>query len=269
MNNNSVLNKKQHRKLKRLYYWLVLTHILKKRRVDFMNLGYNGITENLILKKEDLVWEQNPYSLHLYIKLFEGISFSKVRNSLEIGCGLGGGCYLLKEYYHINDVTGIDDNRLSLLYNRLKFKRYGISFKYQNANSLYKLNKNYDLIYSLEASQHFEDWSLFFKNIFSLLSEDGYFLYSDIFKYSSIEYLEKLFYENNLKVLLKVDISTSVIRSIESNSIQFNEQKERRLSFMSKLFNLDGLEPNNASVLYKKLMHKEFVYIKYVISKDK
>lgn len=231
--------------------------------INFLNLGYIGNTLPFNLDIED---EKDINSISLYIKTFEGMP-ENTESVLEIGSGLGGGCYLLKKYYKIPVVIGIDYAKLSVKYSNNKFSSLGINFYQNPAEEILAINKKVDVILSLEASQIFYNWELFFKNVTTLLKNDGTFLYCDIFAKEDIQIIEELINTAGLMIIHKEDISSGVIDSINS-SIVLNSKESYLYKLIKKILFLNSLEEfkiSNNSKMYHKLVNNELIYIKYII----
>lgn len=232
---------------------------------DFMNLGYFGNKMHFIPEDKD---KKNLSSISLYAKALEGIP-EGIHAVLEIGSGLGGGCYLLKKYYKIAEVTGIDYAGLNVLYSNKKFKQPGIRFIRCAAETAHQLNQKFDLILSVEAAILFYDWELFFKNVSILLTSNGSFVYADLLAIEDKTIIEKLINSAGLKITYDEDISEGVINSLNERP---KPKKDKSVSYkilqrILLIRELDQFDAYHNSDLHKKLINKELVYMKYIIQK--
>jgi SAM-dependent methyltransferase len=193
---NNILKSIQNKKINNTYIYNVIRYILKNQKQDFINLGYidNLIYSKLTLEIDnvDLHWHRYFYMINLYLKSFERIDLAKINSALEVGSGVGGGIYLLKKYFHINRIIGIDTNKLHVLYSKFKFNRYELIFKNFSSDNFTKLKTKFDLIYSIEAFSHFQDFDIFFTNVNKSIHKNGIFLYIDLFKSEQIDEIKKI-----------------------------------------------------------------------------
>lgn len=234
-------------------------------RADFMNLGFNPHYTPFKLEEKDI---PNLKYISLYCKLLEGFD-NNISNILEISSGLGGGCYLLKHYYSIPEVIGVDYARLNVKYSNKKFNNLGINFYKFSSDNVNKLNKKFDTIISLEASQHYDDWELFLKNTSSLLNENGVFYYADMFTPGDQMIIEKLMLETGWKINKKENITDGIINSI--NMVQPPAIKSRYYKAICTFLNLNSLdefEAYNNSKLHQLFKEGELNYIKYILTKS-
>ncbi|MFN8284418.1 MAG: methyltransferase domain-containing protein [Chitinophagales bacterium] len=233
--------------------------------LNFLNLGYTGNTLPFPLETQD---EKDIHFISLYAKALEGLP-DNTKSIIEIGSGLGGGCYLLKKYYKIPVVNGIDYGKLNVKYSNKKLNPLGITIFESAAEEAWKINKKYDVVLSLEASLLFYNWELFLKSVYSLLNEDGVFLYSDIFLKKDISVIENLLEKCGFVITFKEDITSGVKEAVKKSVIPDSETFSFKL--IKKILGLDSLDKfitNKAGTeMYNKIMSDDFVYIKYIIHK--
>ena len=107
---------------------------IKNDWVRFYNHGYGG-KSLLDYDKKDLKFKNRA---NLYAHLFERVDV-KDKDLIDIGCGLGRGCNLLKKHYPLKSITGIDININHVMFAKKNFK--GIEFLQCDAESLDTLKK--------------------------------------------------------------------------------------------------------------------------------
>lgn len=98
---------------------------------------------------------------------------------LDIGGGSGRFAIPLKEKGH--DVTVIDKNReaIDILTKRCSEIKYII-----NEFNYVEIDEEFDLIISIEVLLYIKDWSNIFKKVYSLLSNNGVFIFTATNKFS-------------------------------------------------------------------------------------
>lgn len=96
MKTNSTYFNSETKKFIRNYNFISFMILIGKwGRYDFFNLGYKGsLKKDIILDDID---KKNQLHISLYLKVMEELPESS-KSILEIGSGIGGGCYLLKKY---------------------------------------------------------------------------------------------------------------------------------------------------------------------------
>lgn len=156
-------------------------------RMGFMNHGYHPIDPRIV-NREDIVFKN---SASLYLKLMSFVD-RPVNSLLDIGCGRGGGLRVIKDYYDIENVHGIDYNWYSIQYCRKAHP--GIQFNPGDARDLKYDAETFDVILNVESSGNYnprlED---FFSGVHRILKPDGIFAYTDIFPdQASADYVESI-----------------------------------------------------------------------------
>lgn len=258
------LTKYTHSILMLWYRYTALQSKIKQNNIDFINLGL--IDDNFQLPFQLSVEDSAIYSernIKLYTKLVHPIT-SKINSALEIGCGFGGGCYLLYQYFKINDVIGIDILNSSIKHAQKRFHHIpNIKFKNYNSDNFTQLNKQFDLIICLEASLHFQNKPIFFQNVAASLNSNGLFCYADIFSIHYEKEIEAIIAAANLKIIEKEDISCGVLASINTLSTQKGIHK----IIETLLLDIHNANFIKNSKLYNKLKNNELKYIRYKIKK--
>ncbi len=266
---NNVLTSKQEEKIKRIYTFNSLSNFINNYRQDFINLGYeDGLDiERITIGREDSIWNSYLPMIKLYLKAFDALPLNVIESSLEVGSGLGGGCYLLKKYFNILNVYGVDANYWHVLISKIKFGNRGISFRRYGSENFTKLEMKFDLIYSIEASSHFSNLTSFFSDVNKSLTDGGFFVYLDLFNEHQIDKIENEIYANGFRLVKKENINMGVL-----NSIKLNFQHKPTGFFngiRTRIQSSFGMEPNESSELFTKIENGVFLYNKYVFQKAK
>jgi 2-polyprenyl-3-methyl-5-hydroxy-6-metoxy-1,4-benzoquinol methylase len=260
---NSILSASQNNKLKSWYNVHALSLWVKNKKVHLMNLGYIDSSTPKLPELNSFTWEFSSAMLGLYLKTLEGTT-PHLQSALELGSGLGGGCLLLKQLYKVEHVLGIDQSFFNVIYSRKKFSSLGINYKKSNAEKLKSLKRQFNLILSIEMSQHIINTEAFFKGIHDSLLPNGVFCYSDIFNQNEVPALKKTIEKCGLIIIHEVDLTKGVCKSIELMG------KQSRQSFIQKaeklFLNTDEFEPYINSKLHTNLVSGKFIYLSFKIS---
>ena len=139
---------------------------------------------------------------------------AKNLSAIEIGCGRGGGCYVMKNYCSIPDITAVDLSSANI---RLA-NRFVHEAKFIASDAIeFKADKKFDIVLNLESSHRYSSRLIFFKNVFSMLKEDGSFVFGDMIRKNELQEVEKMIMESGLKIISVQTVNKEVVASIEKN----------------------------------------------------
>lgn len=180
-----------------------------------MNLGFSE-KPSIEIKSID---SKDAHHISLYMKLLEMAPNiqENIKNisAIEIGCGRGGGCYVMKNYYSISDITAVDLSSANI---RLA-KRFVPEAKFIVSDAVeFKTDKKFDVVLNLESSHRYSSRLTFFKNVASIMKDDGSFVFGDMIRKNELKEVEKMFQECGLKIMKTVTINNGVIKSIDQHS---------------------------------------------------
>ena len=157
---------------------------------NFINFGYWA---GIDLEKEITLEERVRASQALYQVVFDQFleaDHEGHRHHLviaEIGCGRGMGCGLLGQHAKVKSITGIDLNEQQIERARRINQRLiqsnpnKMSFQQAPADNTGLQSNSFDVIYSVEASQHFPSFTDFAREVDRLLKPGGRFVQTTFF----------------------------------------------------------------------------------------
>lgn len=162
---------------------------------------------------------KDAHHISLYMKLLDSVpninENAKNISAIEIGCGRGGGCYVMKNYYSISNITAVDLSSANL---RLA-KRFVPEAKFIVSDAVeFKTDKKFDLVLNLESSHRYSSRLLFFKNVFSMMKEDGSFVFGDMIRKNELQEVERIMSDSGLKIMKVETLNKGVVQSIEKHS---------------------------------------------------
>jgi SAM-dependent methyltransferase len=199
---------------KRLYWRVFYNYIgslgiLKK--IEFLNYGYAD--EGVQIK--DFTWKTlNQVNKNLYLHLMKQATIDG-KNFIEIGCGRGAGLNLLTEHYKPARAVGVDISDRNIKLAKKMNKGNIVEFYRADAEKQIFPDKSFDVILNLESAHCYASKFNFFKNVHSIMKDDGRFLYSDLFwGEEQINSIEKQLTEIGFEILKKEDITQPVLRAI-------------------------------------------------------
>ncbi|MFK7982018.1 MAG: class I SAM-dependent methyltransferase [Saprospiraceae bacterium] len=151
---------------------------------DFINFGYwKGVN----LEKRVTLKERQEASKALYQAVYNQFLSARNLNIAEVGCGRGVGCGILGAHENVSTITGIDLNKkqidrakrvnkdlMALTGNKLTFQQgSGADTGLDSAT--------FDIVYSVEASQHFPSFLDYAKEAQRILKPGGKFIINTFF----------------------------------------------------------------------------------------
>jgi 2-polyprenyl-3-methyl-5-hydroxy-6-metoxy-1,4-benzoquinol methylase len=199
-----------------IYHFSAFLALLLGRKRKFMNLGYEG-SVTFKINEED---KTNAHHIALYGKLISLAVTANDQNNisaLEIGCGRGGGCYVLKKYFGIKDVTGIDlsSANIKLAERSLPEGKFIVSDATE-----FNTDKKYDLIINLESSHAYSSRLEFFKKVMQHMKDGSDFVFGDHIRSGQLETVENMMKEAGFRIIASETINQQVTDSIKKYSPQ-------------------------------------------------
>lgn len=227
-----------------------------------MNLGISEKPS----KEINIIDGKDTHHISLYMKLLELVpnihENAKKISAIEIGCGRGGGCYVMKNYYNISDITAVDLSSANIQL----AKRFVPEGKFIVSDAVeFKTDKKFDLVLNLESSHRYSSRLVFFKNVFSMMKEDACFVFGDMIRKNELQEVEKMIAVSGLKIIKIETVNRGVVNSIEQNSAKqyplatrFPGLFPRRLhSFFVTIHSRANNRLKNGDVLYNLYLLKK------------
>jgi ubiquinone/menaquinone biosynthesis C-methylase UbiE len=258
--------KKAYQKLYYKLFYNLLTffnHIESGGFVKFMNYGYAGSEE---INEEVTIEYVEKLQSQLYLFLMKHAPING-KDIIEIGCGRGGGCSLLQSHFNPRSVVGIDLSVLNIRKCRKNFKGQNIDFRQGDAEKQLFPDSSFDVVINLESSHCYPSKQSFLRNVHSILRQEGYFLYADVFRSDKIiDETEKLLKGTGFIISQKEDITQNVVNSLKIFAGKRDEiiKKYRMLSWFKINEKFIASDSNN----FIKFLSGEKKYIFYLVRKS-
>ncbi len=159
---------------------------------------------------------------------------------LDVGCGLGGPSRMLADEFNCN-VTGIDISRefvrTAQKLSELVHLENCTNFIYGNALQLPFKHKEFDVVWTQHVQMNIEDKNKFYSEIKRVLTNNGIFMYYDIFKTGK----EKINYPmpwadvSAISFLSTHEKVQCILVSLGFKEIQNTNQTEKGIAYFEKL----------------------------------
>jgi len=254
------------------YLVLIYTHFIynllgyffkKNVHVDVktMNLGFQSIDfEKIALLPED---ESEYLQFQLYDYLISKININN-KDVLEIGCGIGGGCYFVQTYYKPKEVVGIDLINRSIQIAKNRYQHLPIQFFQGDACNLDYPSNTADVIINLESSHGYLKFDNFVKEAYRILRVGGYMVIADSRYTKDIADLEPVFIQNNFTITHQESIRDGVVRALELDN-------ERKINLFNNVGIFKHFFTNMGFIVgsrfYNGLKNGKITYMLYVLKK--
>ncbi|MBI3511498.1 MAG: class I SAM-dependent methyltransferase [Bacteroidetes bacterium] len=247
-----------------LYEIFGFTSRFRSHPARFMNLGTDG-KNNFGLRGQD---EKDEPHIRLYAALLDlvpGIKDGKINSVLEIGCGRGGGCYVMEKYFGLKNISGMDKSRNNIhLAKRLECDH--VNFFTGDANDFSFENK-FDLVVNLESSHAYKSRKKFFLDVAPIMSENSYLAFGDVMRKEKRKDIEQGLSEAGLELISSREITAGVARCI-------SEKSASRFPFATKYprlvpFGLHNFFVTKHSHIFRNLQDGKVVYMLYSLKKKK
>ncbi len=186
---------------------------------------------------------------------------------LEVGSGRGGGARLIAQNYPILNYLGVDLSKTAIDFCRevhQNVKR--LSFEVGDAEDLPLEDESKNVIINIESSHCYPNFLKFCKEVFRVLTPDGYFLFADFRTDRMQDELELGFEDAGFECVHKEEITENVIQALRDDS---GHRRELIKSLCPN--SMQGLMQTYAGVegtgVYKQMQNGEMRYFFFVLRK--
>ncbi len=174
------------------------------------------------------------------------INLNKAR-VLDVGCGIGGPARMLADEFNCN-VTGIDMSHEFILAARQLSELVGLRDKTQflqgDALELPFKDGSFDVAWTQHVQMNISDKARFYSEIARVLTENGMFIYYDIFRKNSadVDYPVPWANDPSISFLGSILNMETILKNLGFTKVQTSNQTDRAIEFFSGMF-----ERNNKS----------------------
>ncbi len=234
--------------------------------IKFNNYGYIPSIETLpTLPLIDEDKDEKIY-FQLYQKLLYQIPVNNKR-ILDVGCGRGGGVYLLAKYFHCQWITGLDRCHEKVLFCKNKYPFANVSFKTGDAENLPFEENEFDILMNVESSHCYGNMLQFFNEVKRVLKPGGLFLFTDIRTAKDATQLDKQIRDSGLKIKSTENISQGVIKALDLDSDKKSKMIQRVSPKYCHLVFRETIAVKGTRV-YQSLVKGDYIYMAYVLANE-
>ena len=166
---------------------------------------------------------------------------------LDVGCGIGGPARLLADEFNCN-VTGIDMSQEFILTARKLSELVGLKDKTQflqgDALELPFENESFEVAWTQHVQMNVSDKSGFYSEIARVLTDNGRFIYYDVFRKNSSDLDFPVPWANDpsISFLGTIQNMETILKNLGLTQVQSTDQTDNAIEFFSSMF-----ERNNKS----------------------
>jgi ubiquinone/menaquinone biosynthesis C-methylase UbiE len=160
---------------------------------------------------------------------------------LDIGCGIGGPARMLADEFNCN-VTGIDMSHEFILAARKLSELVGLRDKTQflqgDALELPFENGSFEVAWTQHVQMNISDKTGFYSEIARVLTDNGIFIYYDIFRKNSSELDFPVPWANDpsISFLGTIQNMETILKNLGLTKVQTTDQTENAIEFFSGMF---------------------------------
>lgn len=203
------------RKLLAYRIYEFLANRYRTREWTSMNYGYvpAGPADDVpLLENAD---EPDRSSIALYNHVAGAVPLEG-RDTLEVGCGRGGGSSFIARYLRPRTMTGVDFSQRAVLFCRQTHALEGLTFECADAERLPFADGSFDAVVNVESSHCYGSMPAFLSEVRRVLRAGGSFLFADFRPADQISALRADLLRSRLDLLRETEITGNVLASLEN-----------------------------------------------------
>ncbi len=139
---------------------------------------------------------------------------------LEVGCGRGGGAYVLSRHFKPASYLGIDLSEQAIAFCRSAHTQPGYHFMQGDAENLSVPQATFDVVLNLESSHSYPDLGAFFLQANRVLAPGGYLLYADSIRADNLGFAVERLRQAGFEQRRQLNITSNVMRACETVSLR-------------------------------------------------
>jgi len=157
----------------------------------------------------------NKNSKRLVLEMIGDYEWQPTANVLDVGCGRGGTISVLREFFQINQVIGIDLSPNAIAFCHQVHSWPNTFFLVGDSESLALKEHCVEVVTNLESSHCYSDIFAFYQEVYRVLKPGGYFLYADVFPSLRLETCKNLLTKAGFELLREQDITSNILLSCD------------------------------------------------------
>ena len=157
-------------------------------------------------------------SAELILELLGDVDLRPEHSVLDVGCGRGGAVSVIRRYFQVGNVTGVDLSREAIAFCREQHADARTEFVVGDALDLPSADRAHDVVISVESSHSYRSFEKFYREVRRVLRHGGWFLYTDLLPAERIPDIERDLEAAGFELRFKQEITANVLRSCDATA---------------------------------------------------
>lgn len=213
------------------------------RHLRFFNFGYRPLEGEPVAGPSLGALFPNRDSAQLLFEVVGDVDLAGAK-VVEVGCGRGGNLWLLRRYFGVGSVVGVDIAFKSMVFCHESMPDDDAAFIHGDAEQVPVGSGVADAIVSVETSCTYPDIESFFRNVARILKVGGHFLYTDLIDHELLGPFTSILEGLGLELLHQRDITPNVNASrrarAERQKLAFGDHEDGDAAAMSEFVGQTG-----------------------------
>lgn len=137
---------------------------------------------------------------------------------LDVGCGRGGTVAVLRRYFQVGEITGLDLSPVAVAFCQRRHGDERTRFVQGDAHALPLADRSVDVVTNVESSHCYGELPPFFAEVARVLRPGGVFLYTDVLAASRLDEAVVAMEASGLHIEHRRDITANVLLSCDETS---------------------------------------------------
>jgi len=182
----------------------------------FLNLGYlpDGSPQDSRVELPELYLKKN--NTNLVLELIGDCPLGSRERVLDVGCGRGGTIRVLRQFFQVGPMVGLDLAPRAIEFCRRKHRFPETSFEIGDAEHLPFAARSFDVVTNVESSHNYGDVFAFFRETHRVLAPGGRFLYTDMIPGARIAEYKDFLGRAGFALERERDVSGNVLASCDA-----------------------------------------------------
>ena len=184
----------------------------------FLNFGYVPNGNPRTSQHRVAAGELNRNPIQLVLELVGDLRLGPAHNVLDVGCGRGGTAWVLRRYFDVGRVAGLDLSSEAVAFCHYKHGDSRTRFMVANAERIPLPDRSLEVVTNIESSHGYPNADRFFREVCRVLRPGGWFLFTDLLPREQWEGLEHWLENLGLLPRYRQDISSNVLLSCDETA---------------------------------------------------
>jgi phthiocerol/phenolphthiocerol synthesis type-I polyketide synthase E len=184
----------------------------------FLNYGYvpnDGPQYSRVRLPDNYL---NKNGTRLVLELLGDCELREEHSVLDVGCGRGGVCAVLRRFFQVGRYAGLDLSPAAIAFSGRTHRDARNTFQVGKADALPFGDESFDMVTNVESSHGYPDIGAFYREVHRVLRPGGCFLYTDILPVEQVEESACLLRELGFEVERELDITGNVLLSCDETA---------------------------------------------------